>query len=361
MSLKIKLFSSIIIVFFSLSCAAEESIKGMAQITYEGWRGPNSEDEQLLKNESVKSALSRWASKQGGAFLKNYDLMRPALEKEMDDYVLGIDIIDKEIDKKTKQYRMVVKVLIDDVRLKNAVNSLSADISNSDSSYMTFVFVSRRKTSVQSFDKKIYKRGDISIAQDGAELETASNSGIEYIGEQNTTIKVTTGGSSTRKADIIAYDVSSSSEITVAMSEIFSSNGFEIVEAEYLEEETDGLLSVAAFKADYSTGDDISGSTRRNAAKGARLVEIPYLSLGTLDIGMSDIDPVSGNTRVFVTVTGKIIDVSPRFPKTVASVGPVQFSGLGPNQSVAERNALIMAATKAAEQLVNQMNAKGIR
>jgi len=47
-------------------------------------------------------------------------------------------------------------------------------------------------------------------------------------------------------------------------------------------------------------------------------------------------------------------------PRTVATIGPVQYSGLGPTQSVAERNALILAGESAAGELVSQMRAKNL-
>ena len=75
---------------------------------------------------------------------------------------------------------------------------------------------------------------------------------------------------------------------------------------------------------------------------------------------MQDIDPVSGNTRVTVTVTGKIYNVSGRFARTLSSVGPVQFAGLGPDATVARTNALQLASQKAAQQMVDELNNKGI-
>ena len=88
---------------------------------------------------------------------------------------------------------------------------------------------------------------------------------------------------------------------------------------------------------------------------------MPYLALGTLDIGMQDTDPVTGLTRIYVTVTAKLIDVTTRFPRTVSSVGPVQFSGTGPDASVAQTNALKRAADSAARELAAQLNNAKVR
>ena len=363
MSKKISFMFIVFLFLFTQSAYAEITVKGIAEVNYTSWGSPDSDEIEEAKKQAIRSAIGRWSSKQGASFLKNFEFVRLQVEKNYQDYVLGVTIVDEDINKDKKTIRMVIKVSLDDVRIKNLVSGSSAvaNTNEDELSYMTFIFVSRRQSTVKSYNDKVYERSDDENSVQGSEFEDASDSGIEYTSNSSSTKKSTTGGSRTKKADKIEFEVSSSNEITIAMTEVFSANGFEVVEAEYLEEETDGLISVAAFKNDYSHGDDISGATRRNAAKGAKMLDIPYIAVGTLDIGMKDKDPSSGLTRVFVTVTGKLISVKKMFPKTIASVGPIQFSGLGPNQSVAERNALKLASRSAANELINQMNAKRVK
>ena len=352
-----------LVLIFSPILLAESEIKGVGDVAYFGWgSSPSSDDVDDAKSKARLSALSRWASKQGSSFLKNYDAMRDIIEKNANDFIISESIVSDKKDKKNKNYRVVLKIALDDVRLINFVNDSSA-VSNTavnDRSYMTFVFLSRRQASVKSYDEKIHKRIDASVSEQGSEIENYNAGGVAFESSTNKTQTVTSGGSRTKKADIISYDVASSDEINIAMSRVFSTSGFEIVEAEYLEEETDGLLSVEEFKADYRRGNDISGATRRNAAKGAKMVDVPYIAIGTLDIGAPETDSASGLVSVSVTVTGKVISVKKRFPKTVAAVGPVQISGLGQNQTVAERNALKKASEKAATELINQLNSKSV-
>ena len=71
-------------------------------------------------------------------------------------------------------------------------------------------------------------------------------------------------------------------------------------------------------------------------------------------------DPVTGMIEVAVNVNAKVYDVSKRFPKTVAAVGPVQYSAIGQTQTIAERNALQRAGEKAACELISQMRAKNL-
>ena len=145
------------------------------------------------------------------------------------------------------------------------------------------------------------------------------------------------------------------------MSGIFSAAGYEVVEAEYVEGESRGLLSLANIRQDFATGNDLSSQTLRNTADGIRTAGIPYLAYGTLDVGMRDRDPASGNVRVHVTVTGKVLDLTGRFPRTVTSVGPTQYAGLGSDESVARTNALREAAEKTAQLMTNELNVKQVR
>ena len=64
---------------------------------------------------------------------------------------------------------------------------------------------------------------------------------------------------------------------------------------------------------------------------------------------------------MYVSVRGQVWNISRRLPRQVASVGPVQFAGMGPNPTVAKNNALVLASKEAAQILVNQMNAKGLQ
>jgi hypothetical protein len=358
----IRYFTLLLVLAYSGSAFAEVSVKGMGKIKYSGWSSPSAADEEKAVSKARKAAISKWASSQGGSFLKNYDMVRAQIESDIESYILSESLILEKNKKSSKTYKVVIKVVIDDVRIKNLVSDSSAtsQTSEEDKSYMTFVFVSRRQTSVQSYDEKVYKRADTSAAEEGQEQEEADASGVAYSSGTNKSYSVTTGGSTTLKSDNISYDVASADGINKAMKAVFTTSGFEVVDAAYLEEESEGLLSIENFKEDFRTGNDISAKTRRNAAKGAKLAEVPYLAIGTLDIGVKEIDSATGNVRVNVTVTGEMLSLKKRYPKTVASVGPVLVAGLGPNQSIAESKALKKAANKVAAELVNQLNSKGV-
>jgi hypothetical protein len=144
------------------------------------------------------------------------------------------------------------------------------------------------------------------------------------------------------------------------MTGVFADAGYDVVEADQVEGASNGLLNIDQIRGAYGHGDDLPSKLTHDATQGVQQAGIGLFALGTLDVGMQDIDPVSGNTRVYVTVTGKVYNVQGRFARTLSSVGPVQYAGLGPDASVARTNALKIAAQKAAQQMVDELNNKGL-
>ena len=77
-----------------------------------------------------------------------------------------------------------------------------------------------------------------------------------------------------------------------------------------------------------------------------------------LDVGREQVDQATGLSKIYVVVTGYILDLNGKFTKRIASIGPVQYSGIGENPKVAKVNALNNAASAAAKDLVDQLRAK---
>jgi hypothetical protein len=354
-------FVSLFLTVFIHSHAFAEvvSSKGMAAVTYSG-RKPTPSIIADAQSKAKVNAIERYIAIHSQSMMRNFEQIRTDVEGSVDSYLLGTLVVTEKTDKDAKRYSMVVRVDINVPKLHNALQDSSAvgNAAGHEKSYITFVFVSREQVEVTTYDDKLYRRKDSSVSEDGAEVQAASGAGVEFASESSRSETVTTGGSTKRKADKVEYDVHTTREINALMTGIFSTNGFKVVAADALEE---GVLDVEAFKEDFRHGDDISSSTQRNAIDGVKSKKIPFLAMGTLDVGMRDTDPVSGLARVHVTVTGKIIDVSDLFPTTVASVSSVPYAGKGPNEAVARSNALKLAAESAAKELIEQLNAKGVQ
>lgn len=383
----IRLITAIVLIAMASTATAQTvSAKGIGNVTLNGGLTPEVRTE-AVRQASI-NALDRYFAEANQKKAKNYELIRASMVADIEQYVLSVAVLSEDIDgqpldkmrKATSGlYTVVVRADINANRVNNELISQSA-IANTavrDKSLLTFVFVARQQTSIQSFDDKVYTRTDMQATTDGSasienqitESESISENAITLKDSQsikgnanlNSTVAVTSGGSTTTKADVVQWDVTRASEVNSVMSGIFTNAGYEVVEAEYLEEDSSGLINIANIQADYATGNDLSSETKRSLASGVRDLDIPYVALGTLDVGMKSTDPVTGLTRVHVTVTGKVLDVTGRFPKTASSVGPVQFAGLGNDETVARTNALKLAAEAAAKQLTDELNARGFQ
>lgn len=321
---------------------------------------------QALEKAKV-NALEAYIAESGPAKLRLFEARRDQLIGQVDRYVLSTVTLSDNEDKKAKQYTITVRAEINATLLQATLDGGSAVSAArpGERSLLTFLFMARSQDTVQSFQDKEYRRVDVSQGYDEKTREGDSFRGnsVSTSGSINQTgsVAVTAGGSTTQRSDNITWKVANAAEVNSAMTGAFSAAGYEVVEAEYVEGESRGLLSIERIRKDFSTGNDLSAETLRNTANGVRAAEIPYIAVGTLDVGMREKDPASGNVRVYVTVTGKVLDVTGRFPRTVSSVGPVQYAGLGPNESVARTNALREAAEQASQQMINELNVKSVR
>jgi hypothetical protein len=340
------------------------SSRGMAKVSDWVRLDPLTRREALMKAKI--SALENYIAEGGAARQKLYEQQRQHFLDNLDRYVLSTTTLSEEEDKKAKTYSMVIRADINATLVQTTLDAGSATTATASGgrSLLTFVFVSRQQDTAQSFDDKVYKRAEAtrSYGEKTSEGESIRGNLVSTNGsrEESVSASSTTGGSVTRRSDSITWKVANANEINTAMTGLFSAAGYEVVEAEYVESESNGLLSVDRIRKDFGSGDDLSSATLRDTANGVRTAGIPYLAYGTLDVGMRDRDPVSGNVRVTVTVAGKLLDVSGRFPKTVSSVGPVQYAGLGADESIARTNALKDAAEKTAQQMVNELNVRAV-
>lgn len=358
--------------------AQTASARGMGQVNWDGWRLKPEQRQEALQL-AKRSAVEAYLAETSPARMRLFAGRRDELTEAIDRYVLSVQVLDESSDKKAKSHTVVIRAEINAAMLQADLDagSATAQVSAMDRSLIAALFMSRMQDTVQSFDDRVYKRADTTASGEKnsdysetiREGERISSSQVELTGSASSqerhdvslSVTSTTGGSVTRRAEAVSWQVASSNEVNARMSGVFGAAGYELVEAEYVEAESGGQLSVEQIRGDFSTGDDLSSDVMRATVNGVKYAGIPFLAIGTLDVGIRDTDPVSGNTRIFVTVTGRVMDVSGRFPRTVSSVGPIQFAGLGPNETVARNNALALAAENAAQVLVDEMNLRGVR
>ena len=141
-----------------------------------------------------------------------------------------------------------------------------------------------------------------------------------------------------------------------------SSNNFEVTSFSDITAQCHGP-SMDQIKKEFSTSDELSSELRLAAVRAAKACDasIRFLAVSTIDVRMADTDPATGNKRTSVSFRGQVWDITSGLSRVVASDGPVQKFGLGPDATSATTDALIKAASEGASELVNQLNSRKLR
>jgi hypothetical protein len=351
--------------------------QGQASIDYIGKTVPPAARTQAIQAAELK-AIQTYYAKAGGSQSANFDSIKDKVASNLDQYVLDETIIDEQDRKDVHEYTVNLRAKLDVSALDNALKSASghAAVPLAAKSRMTFLVVARQASTRTDFDPHTYQRVDVSskangassVAQNSTEGESVSKTQVSTNGsksvvgtaEANTSVAVERGGSTTRKASETSWRIFPSANMDQVLTGAFHQAGFRVTEATDVEPYSGGKLHVVVVQEDYQSGADLKSQTLQDVEAGLRNAKIPYLTLGTLDIGFANPDPATGLLRVPVTVNAKVLDLSDMIPDTVATVGPVQYAGLGPTEAEAQTNALKLAAQSAAKELISQLDNAGV-
>lgn len=339
---------------------------------------------QKARQEAALKAVETYYAEAGQSESANFDAIRARILENQDRYILDTTVLSEIDDTRELRYTVAVRVSLNVANLRNAVQASSAigKAAQGEKSAMSFVFVSRQVDSTKSYDDRVYKRQDKSAQMAGSALskdsykestsegESVGKSRVSTSGSatretgQNvdvsvkTTVTSETGGSTTRKATETTWRVLPSANLNQVFVSKFSEAGYDVIEAAMVES---AVFKVANIEADYKSGNDLQPQTLRAIAAGMKENQIPFIALGTLDVGLPDKDPQTGLMRVAVTVNAKVWDVTKPIPRTRLAVGPVAYAGVGPTEDEARGNALKAAASNAAQELSSRMTTMGLR
>ncbi|MGE8448719.1 MAG: hypothetical protein ACN6O1_21100 [Comamonas sp.] len=362
----------------SSALAQVQQAKGKATVTYQG-REATADDKARATLAAQLKAVEFYYAEAGQSEAENFDAIREKIVADPDRYILETTPLAEDEAKDRKQYTVTVRVSLNVANLRNAIKSNSAVVKGGPAarSPLAFMFVSRQVDSTRIFDDRIYKRedhkanikGDVQVSEKGSEgesfgrgqINTNASTSSKISGSMQHSASTETGGSTTRRANESTFRLLPSANLGQVFSSTFTRAGFKVSEAAMVEPYTDGQFKVATVEEDYKSGMDLKPATLASLVRGMRVAQIPYVALGTLDVGMADTDPNTGLKRVAVSVNAKLLDISQTIPDTIASVGPVQFAGVGPTEDEARGNALKLAANNAARELTSQITNLGVR
>ncbi len=354
-----KLLAAAVMMAAATSALADRvEVKGVGTYQYEGsfFSSSKPTDEETAKAVTLAkaNAWKNYVAKLNPARQQGLALHEKEALDNLDKFIIDFVVIDAVKDPETRTVKVATRVAFNDEAVSQFVGAATVgthgqQAARSQDSLFSFLFMARKATSINQFDAR---RTGV------AKIETATARAAD--GGMSSTAQVSVGGSTLRKEDAVTYSVTSSQDLDSAMGEVLSASGIEYIGYDDVVANCNAV-PVKKFQSEFVDADELSPQTRASVINAARSCDIRYFAYGTIDTEVASVDPVTGNQKVFVSVRSQLWDIRQRLPRKIGSVGPKQYSGLGPNQSVASRNALSDASRDLAKILVDQLNAKGIR
>lgn len=380
--------------------AYDVEVKGKGTIGCKSCEKLNDKERKTLLQTAKQEAWKSYVSSFDQSRMKSYNKIEKEFIENLDKYIIELTVIGTTYQADLKQCELLVRAKINStaVDLKLNENSAIGKVESGEGGVISCIFVARQLTSTKAFKDKVTdtktSKEDLSTKQDiklqeqgkgelstGDTTQKKSNtvtdesiestaSKVEYdakisadvnaSSQQVLTETTVTGGSIEKKAIKETYEAKSATDFNAAFNEVLTQNGYEITEYDDVYAECKGA-SMKTIRSEFGANDELSTEVRKMAIDAARNCGVRYLVIGFMNVSATEKDPVTGNYIVFVSVNGMVWDIAKKLPKKIGSVGPVQYSGLGPDQNTARRIALKLAATESAKAIVNQLSAKDIK
>jgi len=320
---------------------------------------PPKDTEGRAVSLAIDAAWDKYVSGFSDAKRNAYSIVKRSILDRRDDFIIGHRVIDKINDEDNKKYTVQVRVEIDDSAIQKIIFD-STKKGNESGEYFSWIFVTRAQDSVKSYMDKVTKINKAESGGSDIQDVVIDGNSTAVTQEKSSYKKSTSGGSTEKKRDKVKWTKLSSKEIDAAMGEALVNAGYEAVDFGDLHSEgcSDRSKSVEEIRDEFVENTDLPKKTESAIKRTAKDCEVKYTAIGSLDIMMQQTDPVTGLIDVTVSVIAKVYDTSKRFPKQIASVGPVQHHGLGDSEQVARSNALKESAKQAANTMINQLRAR---
>jgi hypothetical protein len=372
------MFINKVVMFVYLFCLAlnvnAKDVKAKGDATFESGMFSSEPDVEVVQKANKVAIVNAWKkyiSDFSAAKLNSYKQTQSYFESHLDEFVNESKVIEQFVDTNSNTYSVVVRVSFNDSAVESKLNEgnpkevLGAGAVGAKSLF-SFLFLAREQASVKSFDAR--KTSKVKVENNfendkSQDTDITSKGGRKKVAEnQSQDVTVTTGGSTLKKANETEYKVTSSSDVDAASSEILSSNNFEVVPFADITAQCSGP-SLENIRAEFVGHDELSPELRIAAIRAIKACDpnLRYFAVGTLDARVPDNDPVTGNIKTSVSFRGQVWDITSGLSRVVASIGPVQRFGLGPDADSARSVALREAATEGSKEIVNQLNARNLK
>lgn len=352
------------------SVAMAASVRANLEIGYESGFFSDAPNEETRKKilPAVKSEIWKsYVGRQDTSTIRLIEAKKDEVQKRLDDIVTNVEFIDEQVDKSAKKMRFTVRAVVND-NIVSTLLSAGGAASGSGSSF-GFLILPRIQTEAKSFDATISKKATATtglvsekVEADQAKESEGGASERAVKGDQVTmTASAKTSGSTTRKSQKVKWGLGDAKDVDANISKYLTEAGYE--PSAYADVAAEcGSVKTAAVRTDLLASEtaELSDDIRKQVFDAMRTCEQKFFAIGTLDFDSIEQDRNSGGVRARASVNVQVYELSKRIPRKVASVGPVDYYGVGPREDGARSDALKQAAKEAAQQIVNQLRSKNL-
>lgn len=301
--------------------------------------------------------------------LDQYIKVKESIDSQTDSFV---NVTRSKQNQKDLKLNVKVRATVNSKLFESLLYSGNNTASNSNAGKkrkrMVSFFIARK---AESTDTKIYddKIAKIKKAEKGmaAEKSATTDGTTSVVNKQESAYKKTiTGGSREikQRSSERSWVIMPSSDLNNNISKTLSNNGFRGIRYPSFAKRC-GAPSSDIIEEEFSTLDKLTDDTEAEIfdaiAENDRCNRsIGFVAIGTINVNSALVDKVSGNFTVSASIRVDVSEIIDGFPEVVASIGPVQVRSQGLEDNEAEKNALIKAGEKAAQEIVNSLRAQGI-
>tara|TARA_Y100000591_G_scaffold113897_1_gene97364 strand:+ start:150 stop:1253 length:1104 start_codon:yes stop_codon:yes gene_type:complete len=367
MKIFFKLYLAILsIIFLTLSAQAfEENGKGTVDLA--NYTSFEEDKNQITKDAKIlacKNALQKYVSTFTIDKKKNYEKIKSKVNDNYSQYMVCDSIIDENLDIGENKFTIVMKATIDENKIDQALVEVSA-IANATADEVSDIVILMFSAKTKSIKQKDDKVTNVDQTKKSVDIEQteASTEGETQISSETTETNVTTtGGNTVSSSEVITYEVTDiyNESIEAGMVEILNTSGFELIDGGDLDLEE----QIETMKVDYGEQGKLSKAVQKSIKQNIASEEISFYVQGIFKIGSQEVDSATGMKMVNVSVvSAKMMHKreGKKFWKTVATVAGNQRKGKGTTYDEAINNAIRLCAQSVAKQMVQKLNAKGIK
>jgi hypothetical protein len=354
------------LMFLNLNAYAfEENGKGTVDLA--NYISFEEEKNQIIKDAKVlacKNALQKYVSTFTIDKKKNFEKIKSKVNDNYSQYMVCDSVIDENLDVGENKFTILMKANIDENKIDQALVEVSA-IANAGADEVSDIVIlmfSAKTKSVKQKDDKVTKVDQTKKSVDVEQTEASTEGETQISSETTETNVTTTGGNTVSSSEVITYEVTDiyNESIEAGLVEILNTAGFELIDGGDLDLEE----QIETMKIDYGEQGKLSKAVQKSIKQNIASEEISFYVQGIFKIGSQEVDSATGMKMVNVSVvSAKMMHKreGKKFWKTVATVAGNQRKGKGTTYDEAINNAIRLCAQSVAKQMVQKLNAKGIK